>query len=277
LFFSASKTQYDIYVLPAWCPIALVLGITVERWINVAQASGVLPRTLNFTSKLFGIIGALLLPAGIAAAFAVRGLHDWMHAYLIFAATVLSIAWVSQRILIAKQQIAAGVFTLLIGTCFGFSLGVPILTERFYETKYKDVQELTKTLVDCKGQVGQYGDFMLGLLFYRKGPIDYTYDLGQIIPASQATTPQLQDAHTPLYLITTRGMAHKLLARKDVTFTLINQRGDWQVYRSDDATMKRPPTLEAALKNQGFEGLMHIDSTFTMPYGGGSYPARLSN
>jgi 4-amino-4-deoxy-L-arabinose transferase-like glycosyltransferase len=275
LFFSASKTQYDIYILPAWCPLALVLGISVERWINVAQTSSALPRTLGFISKLFGIIGALLLPAGIVAAFLIRGLHDWMYAYLILSTTILSISWVSQRILMTKRQITAAVFTMLIGTCFGFSLAVPILTERFYESKYKDVQELAKTLVDCKGQVGQYGDFMLGLLFYRQGPIDYTYDLNQIIPASQATAAQLRDAHTPLYLITTRGMARRLLARKDVTFTLINERGDWQVFRSSDATMKRPPTLEDALKNQGFAGLMHIDSTFTMPYGGGSYPDRL--
>ncbi len=275
LFFSASKTQYDIYVLPAWCPIALVLGITIERWINVAEAGSKVPRTLDFTSKLFGIIGALLLPAGIAAAFVVPGLHDWMRAFLILSATVLSIGWVSQRMLLARKRITAAVFTLLVSTCFGFSLGVPILTERFYETKYKDVQELAKTLVNCNGQVGQYGDFMLGLLFYRKGPIDYFYDLSQIIPVSQATPAQLKDAHTPLYLITNRGMAQRLLGRKDVTFTLINQRGDWQVYRSYDATVKRPPTLEDCLKNQGVGGLLHIDSTYTMPYGGGLYPARL--
>jgi len=275
LFFTASKTQYDIYVLPAWCPIAIVLGITVERLISVAETSGIVPRTLDYTSKFFALVGALLLPAGIVAACVVRGLHGWMHAYLILAATVLSIGWVSQRILIAKKQFTAGVFTLLVSTCFGYALGVPILTERFYETKYQDVQELAKTLVDCKGQVGQYGEFMLGLLFYRKGPIDYFYDLSQIIPRSQATAAQLNDAHTPLYIITSRGSAKSLLARKDVTFALVRQRGDWQIYRSDDATAKRPPTLEDCLKDQSVDGLLHINSTYTMPYGGGSYPARL--
>jgi len=274
LFFTASKTQYDIYVLPAWCPIAIVLGITVERWINIVEARGSIPRTLNYTSKLLAIVGALLLPAGIVAAC---GLHGWMRAFVILAAVLLSIGWVSQQILLARKQVTAAIFTLLVSTCFGYSLGVPVLTERFYEQKYKDVQQLAKTLVDCKGQVAQYGEFMLGLLFYRKGPIDYFYDVTQLVPITQCSAAELKDAHAPLYVIVSEGAAKRLLARKDVNFQLVNQRGEWRVYRSVDAMVRRPPTLEDCLKEQGINGLLHINSTYTMPYGGGSYPQRLSH
>lgn len=279
IFFSISKTQFDTYVLPAWCPLAMLMGINVDRWLKQAESTDNVPRVLKITSIIFAILGVGLLAAGIAFDFKFSDAPLWMRVMMPVAGVIFASTWIGQLVLQNKRQFEKSWFVLAIGTCIGYSILTPVLVEYWYQKMFADVNELARSLENSKGEVVQYDAQYFCLLFYRKGPIDFVYHLDLLVPKNTVAAAEYANAHLPVFVIIQKRKAQSLLDRPGLNFKLVQERGDWCLYKSEDAFLRRSPTLEASFEPLSWQDMLsdRSDSVpLTMPFGGGTYPPRLA-
>jgi len=279
IFFSISKTQFDTYVLPAWCPLAMLMGINLDGWLKQAESAAVVPRVLKISSIIFAILGLGLLVAGIGFDFKFSDAPLWMRVMMPIAGVIFASTWTHQFVLLRRKQFEKSWLVMAVGTCIGYSILTPVLVEYWYKKMFADVNELARSLENSKGEVVQYDAQYFCLLFYRKGPIDFVYHLDLLVPKSSARPEELAIAHTPVYVIIQKKKAQSLLDRPGLNFKLVQERGDWCLYQSDDALLRRSPTLEASFEPLSWQDMLsdRSDSVpLTMPFGGGTYPPGLA-
>lgn len=279
IFFSLSKTQFETYVLPAWCPLAIVLGITVDAWLRRADLDALKAKTLKIASPVLAFCGGVLAIASVVAAcmFA-HDLEPWMRVALPVAGSILGFTWIAQYRRFAQGAAEKSMIYLLAGTCAAYALLTPIAFEVWYQKMFAGVQKIARSLENSDAQVTQYNDFMLSLLFYRKGPIDYFYHKEHIIPRSKCKPYDRRGIRSPLLVIVHKKKVNDILSRKNVHFTFKQQEGDWCLYESQDAVLRRPPTLEEMFRLFSWRDLIAgkmSSGPLTMPYGGGTLPERL--
>jgi hypothetical protein len=277
VFFSMSHTQYDVYVMPAFCPLAIILGLSIDRWIRQIEGGGDLPKVLRFVSPVLAALGALVFPVSIAAGFVLHGMQAWMPVAIGIAGALFCAALVSQYFLFRKKRPTAAVFSMALLYCASVLCGNAAIEQYYYHVKFEDVQELTKLLADTPGEVAQYCDFNLSLLYYRKGPMDYFYNVHELVTANQCTEEEQRIAHRPMFVLVHKRFEKELTSVPELRMELAAKRGDWRIYRSDDAILRHRSTLEECLKTQSWSDLLNsrYKNPMTMPYGGGDYPARL--
>jgi 4-amino-4-deoxy-L-arabinose transferase-like glycosyltransferase len=277
IFFSLSKTQFETYVLPAWCPLAMVLGLCVDRWLQQIEQHETVSKLLKFTSLLFTGLGAVLFIGSVVAAVLVKELQPWMRAVVPVAGLAIAGGWIAQFIQLRKGFASKAMYTLVATTYVGYAMLTPVAFEAWYHKMFADVQAIAKSLEYSDGQVAQYNDFMLSLLFYRKGPIDYFYHAEHIVPRATCDPHDCRGVRSPLLVIVKKDKVNDIINRNDVHFTLKQQRGDWFLYESSDAVLRRSPTLQEMFERQSTNDMLTDKmqaGPLTMPYGGGSLPTR---
>jgi 4-amino-4-deoxy-L-arabinose transferase-like glycosyltransferase len=74
-FFSFSRAQQDLYILPCVVAAAALVGVVVDLWLREALT----PRTATAVTWSVRVAAIVLLVLGVALVFVVGGMADWMH------------------------------------------------------------------------------------------------------------------------------------------------------------------------------------------------------
>ncbi|MFN8552558.1 MAG: glycosyltransferase family 39 protein [Candidatus Obscuribacterales bacterium] len=222
VFFSLSRTQFDRYILPIWCPLVIMISLNIDSWITAAKSAcaanklsaantvsaadtvdalnethsanaasaatsgSATAKTQKIVSPFLAGLGVISFIASVIAAFVVKDVDVWMRIVAPLGVLVLAIGWVRQFLAYRQKHFARSVLGLATSTCVGFAILTPVLFEYWYEKTYAGVHELVKSVADTDAEVCQYKEFMPSLLYYRKGPVFFFYHLSQLIPAKDA-------------------------------------------------------------------------------------------
>jgi 4-amino-4-deoxy-L-arabinose transferase-like glycosyltransferase len=200
IFFSLSRTQFDRYILPTWCPLVIMISLSIDKWIRTTDRDSLIARSAKFVSPLLAVLGGLCLIASIAASFMIPDVQLWMRMAVPIAALVLAYGWISQYLSYRKKNFDRSMMLLATSTCLGYAIVTPVLFEYWYEKTYAGVHQLVISVADTDADVGQYKEFMPSLLYYRRGPVNFFYHLSQLLPRKKATasttTPPEQTSST---------------------------------------------------------------------------------
>jgi 4-amino-4-deoxy-L-arabinose transferase-like glycosyltransferase len=235
VFFSLSRTQFDRYILPMWCPLVIMISLSIEQWLRAnaetspavsaaksevvsteaspvgsvemspSVSAGTAPVDVTATAKTEKIVSPFLAAIGIIgfiasviAAFVVKDVQTWMRVVAPTGVLVLAVGWVHQYVAYRRGEFDKSIIGLAMSTCIGFAVVTPVLFEYWYEKTYAGVHELVKSVADTDADVGQYKEFMPSLLYYRKGPVFFFYHLSQLIPRRDAAKrAELQPGAAP--------------------------------------------------------------------------------
>ncbi len=291
VFFSLSRTQFDRYILPIWCPLVIMISLSIEKWIISTESKSAIGKTEKFVSPTLAVIGCISLIGSIVAAFIVKDAQTWMRIVAPLGVLVLAAGWVWQFLEYRKNKFAKSTMILATSTCIGFAIATPVLFEYWYDTTYAGVHELVKSVADTDADVGQYKEFMPSLLYYRKGPVFFFYHLSQLLPrkvASDTKNAATKDAPPtvpPLshpasdpptdhrtFILVKKDFEPELLAQPQLNLKLHSRRGDWSMYETSDFVMDKPPTLEESFNRLNWKDSMTDKFGFgplTVPYSGG--------
>lgn len=306
IFFSLSRTQFDRYILPIWCPLVIMISLSIEKWIisqELKSATGItepannknesaIAKTEKFVSPTLAGIGCISFIGSVIAAFVVKDAQTWMRVVAPLGVLVLAVGWTWQFIEYRKSDYAKSTMILAISTCLGFAIATPVLFEYWYDTTYAGVHELVKSVADTDADVGQYKEFMPSLLYYRKGPVFFFYHLSQLLPrktavntintsstdfAPPAVPPVSRPASDPstdhrTFILVKKDFEPELLAQPQLKLKLNSRRGDWSMYETSDFVMDKPPTLEESFNRLNWKDSMTDKFGFgplTVPYSGG--------
>ncbi|CAN5515034.1 hypothetical protein BH10CYA1_BH10CYA1_54040 [soil metagenome] len=284
VFFSLSRTQFDRYILPIWCPLVIMISLSIEKWIISAESKSAIGKTEKFVSPALAGIGWISLIGSVVAAFVVKDAQTWMRMVAPLGVLVLAAGWTWQFIEYRKNQFAKSTMILAMSTCLGFAISTPVLFEYWYDTTYAGVHELVKSVADTDADVGQYKEFMPSLLYYRKGPVFFFYHLSQLLPrkvraiGSPPAVPPVShpasDATTDhrTFILVKKDFEPELLAQQQLKLKLNSRRGDWSMYETSDFVMDKPPTLEESFNRLNWKDSMTDKFGFgplTVPYSGG--------
>jgi 4-amino-4-deoxy-L-arabinose transferase-like glycosyltransferase len=276
VFFSVSRTQFDRYILPIWCPIVIMISLSIDKWIFDRDQKWIFDRAKSATaisaklvSPLLAFLGCASFIASIVAAFIIKDVDPWMRIAAPLATLVLAVGWIWQFASYRKSDYNKSVFVLAMSTCLGYAIATPILFEYWYEKSYAGVHQLVMSVADSDADVGQYKEFMPSLLYYRKGPVNFFYHLSQLLPRKTDSN----DKRT--FILVKKDFEPELLAQPQLNLKLHSRSGEWSMYETGDFVMDKPPTLE-----ESFNRLNWKDSTtdrfgfgpLTVPYSGGHKP-----
>ncbi|MBS1954948.1 MAG: glycosyltransferase family 39 protein [Cyanobacteria bacterium SZAS-4] len=305
VFFSLSRTQFDRYILPIWCPLVIMIALSIEKWIissqsissqsissqsissqsNSGEPKSAIGKTEKFVSPILAGVGCISFIGSIVAAFIVKDAQTWMRFAATLGVLVLAVGWVWQFIAYRKNEFAKSTMILAISTCLGFAIATPVLFEYWYDTTYAGVHELVKSVADTDADVGQYKEFMPSLLYYRKGPVFFFYHLSQLLPRKAPVNNQAPPTVPPVsrpasdpptdhrtFILVKKDFEPELLAQPQLNLKLNSRRGDWSMYETSDFVMDKPPTLEESFNRLNWKDSMTDKFGFgplTVPYSGG--------
>lgn len=309
VFFSLSRTQFDRYILPIWCPLVIMISLSIEKWIISAEAKTAIGKTEKFVSPTLAAIGSISFVASVVGAFMVKEAQDWMRIVAPLGVLVLAAGWIWQFMEYRKKDFAKSTMILALSTCLGFAITTPVLFEYWYDTTYAGVHELVKSVADTDADVGQYKEFMPSLLYYRKGPVFFFYHLSQLLPrkvsantmskssddkettgvsdgtadttvntsAPPTVPPVSRPASDPptdhrTFILVKKDFEPELLAQPQLKLKLNSRKGDWSMYETSDFVMDKPPTLEESFNRLDWKDSMTDKFGFgplTVPYSGG--------
>ena len=254
-----------------------MLGVSVDRWLSRIERTGQPSRLFNFTSPLLAALGTTVFIASVVALFIVKPLQPWMRFVVPSAGLTLAAGCFVQYMQLRRGFVAKSMATLIATVCCAYALLTPVGFEIWYQKTFADVQAIAKSLANSDGQVAQYNDYMLSLLFYRKGPIDFFYRPEYIVPRATCALATTADIHSPLLVIVKNDRVSDIINRTDVHFTIKQRRGNWSLYESTDAVLRPSPTLQWMFERQSMDDMladkMHA-GPLTMPYSGGSWTFR---
>ncbi len=290
VFFSLSRTQFDRYILPTWCPLVIMISLSIDKWIRTTDRDSSIARSAKFISPLLAVLGGLCLTASIAAAFIVQDVQLWMRVAVPVAALVLAYGWISQYLSYRKKNFGRAMLLLAASTCLGYAIVTPVLFEYWYEKTYAGVHQLVLSVADTDADVGQYKEFMPSLLYYRRGPVNFFYHLSQLLPRKKAPAslpastptafstsgPSLSEVREPAdhrtFILVKKDFEPELLAQPQLNLKLNSRRGEWSMYETSDFVMDKPPTLEESFNRLNWKDSMTDKFGFgplTVPYSGG--------
>lgn len=310
VFFSLSRTQFDRYILPMWCPLVIMISLTIEKGLVAAESAAnpsvaiktIAAKTERIVSPLLAGLGVLGFVAGVVAAFIVKDVQTWMRVAAPAGLLFLAVGWVQQFMAYRRKEYAASILSLATSTCIGFAVLTPVLFEYWYEKTYAGVHELVKSVADTDAEVCQYKEFMPSLLYYRKGPVFFFYHLAQLIPATEAarrtevpTTkaddsvpsgpassqqtaiePRPAFADPPdhrVFVLVKKDFEPDIAAQPQLNLKLKSRSGEWALYETTGFVMDKPPTLEQSFNRLDWKDSMTDKFGFgplTVPYSGGN-------
>jgi hypothetical protein len=226
VFFSLSRTQFDRYILPMWCPLVIMISLSIERWISSLDKSGdatppsatpasatsadaasaestsastlksagavaaeltaATAKTERIVSPVLAGLGVIGFIASVVAAFVVKDAQLWLRIAAPAGTLMLAVGWVQQYIAYRRMDLERSILGLALSTSIGFAVVTPVLFEYWYDKTYAGVHELVQSVADTDADVGQYKEFMPSLLYYRKGPVFFFYHLSQLMPRKDA-------------------------------------------------------------------------------------------
>ncbi|HEY9714055.1 MAG TPA: glycosyltransferase family 39 protein [Chroococcales cyanobacterium] len=275
VFFSLSRTQFETYVLPAWGPLALLLGNRIDRFITEVSFDSTNCRKIRrVSSPLIALCGIFVCTSLALIPAVAPQLPVWMQSSIAAGIACLALGWLGQFFLLRKSRILSAMLLLAASTTFGYGLLSPVLTELWYQNSFKDVQSLASLLSSSEDELAQYKEFMPSLLFYRKGSVDFFYHPEDLVPKSKANAEELARAPHNLYIIVRQVYADELAARPDVHLELVKELGAWRLYKTADAILRVAPTLEFTFKRLGTMDVLtdrYHWGPLTMPYSGGDF------
>ncbi len=151
ILFSLIKTKLGTYVLPAFPPLCLITGVTLDKWIRLPKAG-------------WGKIAMPLLAVAIIVLAIVSLLYRNKHpnvdqttisfilaAEVIMAATVFFCSWNLRR-----QQVRTAVWQLVGGTYLAVCLATPAILGVAYEVSHAGLQDLLQLARQAKANLVTY-------------------------------------------------------------------------------------------------------------------------
>jgi 4-amino-4-deoxy-L-arabinose transferase-like glycosyltransferase len=178
VFFSLSRGQQDLYVLPFVVAGAPLVGGLVDGWMRRA-----LPGRLDrFTSGSIGLAGGVLVVLGVASAWFVGGTAGRVHVsgalvagLLVGAAGIAALAGLARRAPVATLASMAVAVTLAQWVLVTISLPD-------FE-RYKPVPQLARAIAQAPGPlpaVGTYRIAVPSLVFYLERHVSELFDEAQL-------------------------------------------------------------------------------------------------
>jgi 4-amino-4-deoxy-L-arabinose transferase-like glycosyltransferase len=289
LFFSASMTKLQTYVLPAWPAMAVLVGVVLDRWFERPDESR--RRYLYGCAQLLGLLGMAMMIVTLAAlAFAVNpaqmatlvpapvsiklarladSIDNWQRAAIVGCAGVTAVGFLISWRRLQLDEPRRGI-TALFATCMAAdAIGSPVAYQLGYRYKNADVHAVVQSIRNEPGLVALYHDFKPSVIFHLKRPVDTFFSVDQL---RRRTTQN--DPHQRQYIIAAGKGASELLSAYPADLRVIARSGNWSVMATDSLVAVRLPTLEQSFTQ-------HIDlsggeySWGTLPFAGGTKPPRL--
>ncbi|MBI2809982.1 MAG: hypothetical protein HYX67_04025 [Candidatus Melainabacteria bacterium] len=126
VFFSLSRTQFDRYILPIWCPLVIMISLSIEKWIISPETESAIAKTEKFVSPSLAGIGCISFIGSVVAAFIIKDAQTWMRIVAPLGVLVLATGWVWQFLAYKKKELAKSTMILAISTCLGFAIAPPV-------------------------------------------------------------------------------------------------------------------------------------------------------
>ncbi len=205
LFFSASQTKLQTYILPAFPALAMLVGLCFDNWIRQAEGRVAIPVYLRVASFSFMAAGACLLLvcpviAVILAAPQLTGvIHShwsarlggllseipfWMRATAAIVLPLTGAGFVYQNVRLARQDIRGCIFGLTGTAVVACALAGPLAFELGYNYKQKDLHAVVKVLDDKVGPVAFFQDFKPSVIYCLRRPVDTFFSPDQLLPVT---------------------------------------------------------------------------------------------
>ncbi|HEY9772465.1 MAG TPA: glycosyltransferase family 39 protein [Planktothrix sp.] len=276
-FFSCARFELDVYILPAWTAIAILLGAALNHWLESAEEGASVARPLKFVSVIMLALGVAIAPVALYEAVKAPWPELWMRVAISISGLVLAASWITQYWLLRKQRLWKALAFSLVGTSLGYTLLVPPLGETYWRINFADTQKLASMVADTDAQVAQYHRWNLTLLYYRHGPMEFFYNLENLLPAKNCPQKILEKVHRPLYVIVEQLYEPQLTSRPGTNFKKVATSGIYDLLVSQDAVLIPSDTTEEVFRKQPWKMIVTADYpiNLAMPWGGGSYPEKV--
>ena len=175
VFFSLSKAQQDLYILPCVVAAAALVGGVMDGWLS-RQLS---PRLTAVTKWTVGLVGVVLLALGAGLLLLVGGVGDPVH--LVGAApigVVLCVASVVGLTALFRRSPAAAFAAIGAGLVVGHWVLVLWALPDF--ERYKPVPHLARAIRQVAVPGDRVGTYRVGtpsLVFYLRRHVDQMFDV----------------------------------------------------------------------------------------------------
>ena len=283
LFFSASLTKLQTYILPAWPAMAMLVGITLDAWISEKKTG----KYVSITAGIIATFGTIfLLASGLALALSgnaefvgsinakwaptvqafVLDTPDWMRGGITIALAVMGIGFFAYYRRYRARDYQAAVKRLVIASVTGCAILGPIAFELGYKYRDADVHRVIGCLKDKPGPIAIFREFKPSVVYHLQRPIDSFFNVDQL---RRRTTSGAVGQPSIQYIIAGRKGSGELMATYPNELKVIARQGDWYVFETRDLLALRLPTLEQSFTQ-------HIDlsggeySWGTLPFAGGT-------
>ncbi|HEY9789897.1 MAG TPA: glycosyltransferase family 39 protein [Candidatus Obscuribacterales bacterium] len=311
IFFSLSATKLQTYILPAWPALAVLVGITVERFISREQM-GYRTRYLHRCIATLAVLGAIGLLTGIAfavvsanpavltsfiaaaptaqnanasakiahlmqqAAGALAAIGPWMKAGVAATTLLMSVGFLASFYQLHKRNIEACMAILAATAVAACTIGGITFYHIGYRFKNQDAHVVAAAIKDKPGPVALFRDFKPSLVYVLQRPVDSFFCADQLHRRDSANpSGALGTGGTPAaavqYVIAGPKGAADLMSAFPTQLHVVAHSGDWYAFETTDLLALRLPTLEQSFTQ-------HIDlsggeySWGTLPFAGGSKP-----
>ncbi|MEI6668740.1 MAG: glycosyltransferase family 39 protein [Acidobacteriota bacterium] len=177
-FFSLSKAQQDLYILPCVVAAAALVGGALDGWINGTLS----PRLTSAVAWILGVVAFVFLVLGGGLVWLVGGAGGRIHlAGATLTGAVLCVgaiaAWVALARRSALAACAAIVSTLVVGHWILVLWALPDFE------RYKPVPHLARAIQAAAApgdRVGMYRVATPSLTFYLRRHVDQMFDLSEV-------------------------------------------------------------------------------------------------
>jgi 4-amino-4-deoxy-L-arabinose transferase-like glycosyltransferase len=236
ILFSMSKTQMEPYILPAVTPLAIAAALYAEQWSKATKGFGLW--TMQKCSVLATFAGPILATAATVAAFVFKDHAFPMWARIVIPATAWMTAafWIWQRRLVRNHRLMDAALAIAVASSLLFGTIVAGVIEYVYNKKFADLHYLCGVVrTQTNGEVGLFGNYYPSVFYYVQRPVNCFYQAHWL--------EKRPGANNYVYVLCRNNDLPRLQNESGVTLTPYLVRGEWGLYKADNAYLEPYATL----------------------------------
>jgi 4-amino-4-deoxy-L-arabinose transferase-like glycosyltransferase len=233
LLFTVSKTQMEPYILPAVAPLAIAAALFVQKWADCASGFG--RWTLEKLSLAAAVLGPVLAVASLIAAFVVKdqSLPAWTRVALPLVSSVVAAAWIYQVRLAKAGKLMQSAITIASATAILMGTIVAGGMEYWYNKKFTDLHYLCGVLRETHGEIALFNNYRPSVFYYVRRPVNCFYQTKNLV----------KQPGSHVYLLCRNSEVDRITGDTKIPVTAVEARGEWGIYRADDAYVQPYATL----------------------------------
>lgn len=270
-FFSFSGTKLITYILPVMAPIAVFVGLFINRLCqSVEDSKGDEDGALALWRKTFCISVLVYgLVAAAALVFALLYFSSWSILIKSLAVTGLAVFFAGS--LTQFRLFRQGAFVKSVSVAFAtMVLALSIIANTgfhlFYTHQEGDLMKVSSKAGQISDQVHMFGVFMPSAIYYARGPVNTFFLTKQIKPL------QAGDGISRTIIVRDRDLP-KLSEVPGLVLEPVEKAGQWGLYRISGFEVEKVMILEDVFRMpEVFQSLMDGDTSMgplTVPYAAG--------